>query len=233
MWKRPEIVPLQTQAIAIRSTLIATSNPRSPNQSDKMKTLLLFCSLGVATWGQAQSGTTATSTGKCSVANSGSNNTFTINCGIGKAEGDALLKIMNKILRNQLELLNSIPRSRVMKPEKLGEFMSALCTTHGIIRVVPATSAEDAFRLEQQICAAAQHCKWAYGCPNGRNAEIDNVDIEGLRCYSDNWNTKKAIALKSAMRAGGLECEYIPHRYDFHGGLGTAGETVVVGGHSQ
>jgi hypothetical protein len=33
----------------------------------------------------------------------GNSNTFTITCGIGKQQGDALLKIMNKILANQLD----------------------------------------------------------------------------------------------------------------------------------
>jgi hypothetical protein len=41
--------------------------------------------------------------GACSPVATGDNNTFTINCGIGKAQGDQMLKILNKILANQLD----------------------------------------------------------------------------------------------------------------------------------
>jgi hypothetical protein len=47
---------------------------------------------------------TAQTTGRCSPAVSGNRNTFTINCGIGKAQGEMLLKIVNKILANQTDL---------------------------------------------------------------------------------------------------------------------------------
>lgn len=42
-------------------------------------------------------------TGPCSPITTGNNNTFNITCGIGKQQGDALLKIMNKVLVNQLD----------------------------------------------------------------------------------------------------------------------------------
>jgi hypothetical protein len=66
--------------------------------------LLVLCSC--ATMGFAQlsavSGA-ATTRGTCSPANSGNNNTFTINCGIGKDQGDKMLAILNRILSSQID----------------------------------------------------------------------------------------------------------------------------------
>jgi hypothetical protein len=45
----------------------------------------------------------ASSSGSCSPANTGNNNQFTINCGIGQAQGKKLIDILNKILTRQLD----------------------------------------------------------------------------------------------------------------------------------
>ena len=45
----------------------------------------------------------ATTSGPCSPANTGDDNIFTINCGIGKDQGQRMLDIVNKILANQLD----------------------------------------------------------------------------------------------------------------------------------
>jgi len=50
-----------------------------------------------------QSTGSAKTKSECSPANTGNNNTFIINCGIGREQGQALLKILNKILANQLD----------------------------------------------------------------------------------------------------------------------------------
>lgn len=62
----------------------------------------LVCALALA-FGQSSS-TGSTTTGTCSAADSrsGINDRFTITCGIGKEQGEALLKIMNTILESQL-----------------------------------------------------------------------------------------------------------------------------------
>ena len=54
--------------------------------------------------------------GACSPANTGNNNTFNITCGIGKQQGDALLKIMNRILDNQLD-----PDAVMKKLDEIGK----------------------------------------------------------------------------------------------------------------
>jgi hypothetical protein len=67
-------------------------------------TVFLCLLLASSAYGQSRPVGSAATAGLCSPANTGNNNTFTINCGIGKAQGDALLKIVNKILSNQTDL---------------------------------------------------------------------------------------------------------------------------------
>src|SRR5271165_3672508 len=67
-----------------------------------MKTIALLCLL--CTWATGQTTGTAETKGSCSPANTGSNNTFTITCGIGKEQGAELLRIVNRILANQTDL---------------------------------------------------------------------------------------------------------------------------------
>src|ERR1700719_873872 len=62
--------------------------------------LFLFCPFAFSQ--QTKSGN-AVSIGACSPANSGNNNIFTINCGIGQTQGKKMLDILNRILANQLD----------------------------------------------------------------------------------------------------------------------------------
>ena len=68
-----------------------------------MKILVPILFLAASPYGQGQVSGPAITRGSCSPANTGNNNTFTIACGIGKEQGDALLQIINKILANQLD----------------------------------------------------------------------------------------------------------------------------------
>jgi len=52
--------------------------------------------------GQCQTTGAAATKGACSPANTGNNNTFNFTCGIGKEQGEQMLKILNKILAHQL-----------------------------------------------------------------------------------------------------------------------------------
>jgi len=58
----------------------------------------------VPCWSQTTKSGKAETAGPCSPAVTGNHNAFTITCGIGKAQGDTLLKIVNKILSNQTDL---------------------------------------------------------------------------------------------------------------------------------
>lgn len=71
----------------------------------------------MSVFAQIQTGT-ATTSGACSPAASGNNNVFTINCGIGEAQGQKMVDILNKILANQLD------PTEVMK--KLDEILHAI-----------------------------------------------------------------------------------------------------------
>jgi hypothetical protein len=162
---------------------------------------------------------------------SGSNNTFSINCGIGKEQGAALLKIVNKILANQLDtntvmakidelvqVVKSIAHDRVMSAERLKLFTSALGTAPGGLAAVLAGSGDDGFPLARQICDAAKQEGWGPTiCPNSSHSEMGAEDVEGLKCYSMNWSSPASVAFKKAMEAGDLSCTYIPHSYSGNG----------------
>lgn len=212
--------------------------------------LILALLIATPCWSQKTTTGQAETTGLCSPAVTGSSNTFSINCGIGKEQGSALLKIVNKILANQLDInavmskldeleqvmKNSTLHSRVLSPEKLKAFTDALGKAPGgILRIIPAGSGEDIFPLEKQLCDAAGQKGWVTACPTSRNSEMGSADVEGFECYSQDWNAKDALAFKEAMKAADLTCRYIPQRYNFGGVvlLGTGGVTILIGRHPQ
>jgi hypothetical protein len=45
----------------------------------------------------------ATTTGGCSPANSGHNNTFEITCGVGREQGEKIIRLLNKVIANQID----------------------------------------------------------------------------------------------------------------------------------
>jgi hypothetical protein len=65
--------------------------------------LILSLLIAVPCWSQTTTTGKATTSGSCSPANTGSNNTFTIKCGIGQKQGQQMLDILNKILANKLD----------------------------------------------------------------------------------------------------------------------------------
>jgi hypothetical protein len=65
--------------------------------------LVLSLLISVPCWGQTTTGQAQT-TGPCSPAVTGNNNQFTITCdGIGEAQGKELIKILNRISKEQLD----------------------------------------------------------------------------------------------------------------------------------
>ena len=65
-----------------------------------MKLFALIFPLSAVAVGQSGA---ANTTGPCSPANTGNNNTFNISCGIGQAQGQKMLDILNKVLANRLD----------------------------------------------------------------------------------------------------------------------------------
>ena len=180
-------------------------------------------------WGQTTTTGKAETTGLCSPAVTGSENTFTINCGIGQEQGQKMLVILNKILANQLDpdavmrkldeiekevqgVAKSIPRSRIMSEQKFQDFAAELGRQKGAIAVVLAGSSDDIFPLATQLCDAAKAANWSYTCPMGRNSIMaGEPEVEGLECYAGDWDSKDALAFKQAMKAAELLCTFISH----------------------
>ncbi len=61
--------------------------------------LTIHCAAQVPSTATGNAKTEAT----CSAANTGNQNHFTINCGIGKQQGQQMIAILNKVLANQLD----------------------------------------------------------------------------------------------------------------------------------
>lgn len=67
-----------------------------------MSRILILCvAMSVSALGQNAS--TLSASGTCAVANTGNQNTFTINCGIGMEQGQKMLAVLNTILSKQLD----------------------------------------------------------------------------------------------------------------------------------
>jgi hypothetical protein len=102
--------------------------------------------------------------GACSPANTGDRNVFNITCGIGKAQGDRIIAILNKILADQLEpaaviakldeILNAVnPNSTIITYT-----LNGLKRTSSPGRVFAGDDAVDAFRRIMQL---SQLREWA------------------------------------------------------------------------
>src|SRR5258708_16779170 len=65
--------------------------------------LILSLLIAIPCWSETTTTGKAETIGTCSPAVTGSQNTFTINCGIDKKQGQKMLDILNKILANQLD----------------------------------------------------------------------------------------------------------------------------------
>lgn len=69
-----------------------------------MRSIALLLVLTESIYGQVRpTGPATTTNSVCSQANTGNNNTFNITCGIGKQQGEQMLKILNQVLANQLD----------------------------------------------------------------------------------------------------------------------------------
>jgi hypothetical protein len=78
--------------------------------------LLLVLLVSAVCYGQPTSTGLAKTTGECSPAVTGNKNTFTINCAVDKEQGERMLAILNKILRNQLD-----PTAVMAKLDEIGK----------------------------------------------------------------------------------------------------------------
>ncbi|MGD0403225.1 MAG: hypothetical protein ABSB66_08510 [Candidatus Acidiferrales bacterium] len=135
-----------------------------------MRYLVLLLLVAMPCWCQSTTGN-ADASGPCTVANSGNNNTFTINCGIGKAQGETLLKIVNQILSNQTDLeqfrgkldeilknLNSIQKQVNPNAVKI------TYTKDGYKRTVSPNmdySSNEAFPIYEELVKLYQEQKWS------------------------------------------------------------------------
>lgn len=129
-----------------------------------MKTLVLafFC-LTLPCFSQTTTGPAITK-GTCSPAVSGSKNTFTINCGVGKEQGEALLGILNKILADRLDLSMVMAKLDEILHEVNPNAPKITYTFNGSKRVISpgriSLDVGEAGEIFKQITALAQAGDW-------------------------------------------------------------------------
>ena len=149
--------------------------------------LLVSCS---CCWAQRSTNANNQTTGPCSPISSGSNNNFTIRCGIGKKEGEKMLAILNTILAKQLdpnavmEKLDEIQKgirgiTKHQWPELTNQQIQDLCRAIGPPVGIPAGAAlsiivpnqdENRLLLAHQLVEAFKCAKW-------ENVYADNMIV--------------------------------------------------------
>jgi hypothetical protein len=196
-----------------------------------MKAELVLCIalLSASASCQSQPTTTATTPGKCSVSNTGSNNTFTINCRDDKAQGQAILKIVNEILAHQLDTNTVMSKldelEQVMKnsalhwklePAKVDTLTSAFKANVSPGCVVSVATDSDSKDLATQLCEAGRTSNRPMPCmgPGFGNVSTpllnstNNAGVVGLGCYADAPKNASLLAVRKSLATVGLECEY-------------------------
>jgi hypothetical protein len=127
-------------------------------------TFILWLVVTAAGFAQSQANGSASTTGKCSVANTGSKNTFTINCGIDKVEGAKIVSLLNRVLATRPDseaimqkldacLSQTAPRS--IAPEHRQDIINALKqqpnTAPYRVEIYLINSTPESTRYAQQI----------------------------------------------------------------------------------
>ena len=82
---------------------------------------VLLLILAIPCWSQSTTTTKNDTSGPCSSINTGSNNNYKIDCNIGTQQGQKMLLILNKILKNQLD-----PTDVMAKLDEIGKDVKKL-----------------------------------------------------------------------------------------------------------
>jgi hypothetical protein len=159
--------------------------------------LILLLLAAIPCWGQTTATGKADTKGNCSPAVTGSNNQFSIICkGIGEAQGGELLKIVNKILANQLDpsaviskldeiIANQKKESEVVEriqqqswrkltDQEISDAASALTPFAGSkVSIVITNPDRDRMAIAQQLGTILKNAQWIFG---GINTEVGFFD---------------------------------------------------------
>lgn len=138
--------------------------------------LAVFLFVALPCFAQTTTSGTAETSGPCSPAVSGSKNIFTIKCGIDEKQGREMLKILNEILRNQIDpnavmtKLDEIQKGiRQLTDREWAELSKAqiqsLCTALGAppaqkVQIIVANEDENRLLLANQLVGGFRCAKW-------------------------------------------------------------------------
>jgi hypothetical protein len=118
----------------------------------------------------------ATTDAPCTASNTGNGNTFTINCGIGKEQGQKMLEILNKILTNQLSpkavmdkldeiekavqrISTPLPKRRIQGEDRAG-IIALLSEKTGTVGVSAIANDREAYQFAQDWYDVLKAAGW-------------------------------------------------------------------------
>lgn len=171
----------------------------------------------------------ANTQGNCSPANTGNSNTFTINCGIGREQGEQMLKILNRILDNRLdpaavmgkldEILSGVTKiEKSVKWRTLSvaqqEVLADACTAFAgrAISVFSFSGDPESAGLAQQIVAALSNARLRVQNRTGALLIVNGAPPAGLGISGLDPALAKAIS--GALSVAGIASSIAPVRPD-------------------
>jgi hypothetical protein len=165
-------------------------------------------------------------TGACSPINTGNSNTFNITCGIGKQQGDALLKIINKILANQTDLIgfggkldeilkavNTIATGRTLDSTQQRAIAAILSATpREVVPITAYLSAEDGTSYGKALGDAILMGGWGVQGNAVNQAAATQFDsIRGVAILVPNKENPPtaAVLLQRALKAAQVDAPFM------------------------
>jgi hypothetical protein len=139
--------------------------------------------------------------------------------------------IVNNAPNQGSQSINLAPAARTVDGGREQAFKEALQQSpEGAITIVKAGTSDDIGPLESQLRKLATEVGWGVDLVGDFSVQGDRPEADGLRCYSANgWTAMPALALKNALVAANIECEYVNHPYQFDGITFAAHPTLVIG----
>jgi len=166
---------------------------------------------------QSQPNASPSTTGKCSVANAGSSNTITINCGVDRKQGERIIALLNKVLAGQSDseammkkvdacLTQAVPRS--IAPELRQPLIDALKQKPGQaaykVKLSLYNGTPESLRYAQQLLEVFEAAGWGV-TPDPRLGPILPYGL-GVLVHTD--KSAPGIMVQQAFKKAGITADY-------------------------
>jgi uncharacterized protein YfcZ (UPF0381/DUF406 family) len=120
---------------------------------------------------------------------------------------------------------NCVPKRREMSDDQVDAFAAKLQGVFGRLAILPAGTSDDIDPLVDQLVKAIKKTHWGWTSLDSLGATVD-----GIHCYSTNWDSEDASHFLAAVKAAGLECtEKATGVYSYQGMTFNTSEAIIVG----